>query len=319
MTRAIEPVDDSANAPAAPVRRWRRVIRLARRRVAMLLDLVFPPHCGACDAALDEPQPAPVPGLCATCAEALTLLEDNVCARCATPLGPFAHEAAGPKGDRCLNCRNLRVAFSRTWAACRYDGPVQQLVARLKYARRPALCRTLEFLLCRRLALGFGLRRELPPLALGDDVLAVAEEVQDYYGRLLPDVPTSTADAMPDLVMPVPLSAWRQWRRGFNQGLLLARAVSRHFNLPLVRDNLVRVRHTAEQAGKGRAERLQSMIGAFALRRPDEVAGKTVLLVDDVMTTGSTANACARALRGLDGQGEKTGAARVWVAVVARA
>ena len=82
--------------------------------------------------------------------------------------------------------------------------------------------------------------------------------------------------------------------------------------------NLVRVRHTAEQAGKSRAARMRDLAGAFAVRRREAIAGRTVLLIDDVMTTASTADACARALRAMDEPAGSRGADEVWVAVAAR-
>ena len=98
----------------------------------------------------------------------------------------------------------------------------------------------------------------------------------------------------------------------------IAEWVARRLGLPLVRDRLVRVRYTEEQAGKSRAARMRDLEGAFEIRDSGALSGRIVLLIDDVMTTGSTANACARALRALDLPGRPGGAAEVWVAVAAR-
>jgi len=113
-----------------------------------------------------------------------------------------------------------------------------------------------------------------------------------------------------DLVVPMPMHWWRRWRRGFNQAGLLAREVGKRTGLPVM-PVVRRSRRTSPQAGLSRKARRQNVRGAFRVRRPDAVQGKRVLLVDDVFTTGSTANACARALK-------DAGAAWVGVLVLAR-
>lgn len=99
-----------------------------------------------------------------------------------------------------------------------------------------------------------------------------------------------------EAIVPVPLHWRRRWRRGFNQAALLARAVARRYGLP-VTQALRRVRATAVQAGLSRSARRANVTGAFRVRRSADVAGRRILLVDDVMTTGATARACALALK----------------------
>lgn len=98
------------------------------------------------------------------------------------------------------------------------------------------------------------------------------------------------------LIAPVPLHPARRRMRGYNQALLLARELASHTGLPVLPDALERVRATGPQALNTREERLHAMRGAFAAPRAEAVAGRRVLLVDDVLTTGSTAVACAEAL-----------------------
>jgi ComF family protein len=99
-----------------------------------------------------------------------------------------------------------------------------------------------------------------------------------------------------DAVMPVPLHWRRRLERGFNQSELLARAVARRYGLR-VTNAVRRKRPTPAQAGLSHAGRRANVVGAFKVTRPQAVAGRRVLLVDDVMTTGATAGACAAALR----------------------
>src|SRR5262249_28642025 len=99
-----------------------------------------------------------------------------------------------------------------------------------------------------------------------------------------------------DLVVPVPLHPSRERERGFNQSLLLARRIGRVCKLPVRADLLVRTAATRPQAELA-ADARANVRDAFAVRRPELVKGRRVILVDDIFTTGSTASACARRLR----------------------
>lgn len=99
-----------------------------------------------------------------------------------------------------------------------------------------------------------------------------------------------------DAIVPVPLHPSRLKKRGYNQAELLARDLCFHVNLPLLNDALVRVRNTNTQVGRNMEERKSAMHSAFAVTDAAKVAGLHLLLVDDVLTTGSTASACAKAL-----------------------
>ncbi len=115
------------------------------------------------------------------------------------------------------------------------------------------------------------------------------------------------------LLVPVPLHRTRLWKRGFNQSALVARALSRRLGIATDPLALRRIRRTPPLKGMSLLQRRKTVAGAFRVRDRSAVAGKTVILVDDVLTTGSTAEACARALK-------LAGAARVelvsWARVV---
>lgn len=101
-----------------------------------------------------------------------------------------------------------------------------------------------------------------------------------------------------DYVIPVPLSPRRQWRRGYNQSEWVARGVSSSVGIPLCNNVLVRIRNNETQTHKSASQRRANTTGIFAVRKgaPD-LNGRTILLVDDIMTTGSTVSDCIRALR----------------------
>ena len=160
-------------------------------------------------------------------------------------------------------------------AALVYGGSVAGAITRMKYGSRPDLARPLGDLLW----------RALEPRA------------------------TSLRGVV---VVPVPLHPSRLAERGFNQSALLARQVARHLRAPFAARALVRTRETQQQATLERAARAANVAGAFAVRKGELVRGRPVLLVDDVMTTGATLDACGKALA-------RAGAGRVIRAVLASA
>jgi ComF family protein len=115
------------------------------------------------------------------------------------------------------------------------------------------------------------------------------------------------------LLVPVPLHRTRLWTRGFNQSAIVARELSRRLSIDWDPMALRRVRRTPPLKGMSRQQRHRTVAGAFRVRNREAVAGKTIILVDDVLTTGSTAEACARTLK-------RAGAARIelvsWARVV---
>jgi len=138
------------------------------------------------------------------------------------------------------------------------------------------------------------------------------------YGRMKPLARTLAANlalALPldqkfDVVVPMPLHWRRKWQRGFNQAELLARRTARRCGIPMS-NSVRRIRSTAAQAGLSNAMRRENVAGAFRLKNRRAIQGRRVLLIDDVMTTGATASACALALK-------RGGAASVTLLALAR-
>ncbi|HMD70268.1 MAG TPA: ComF family protein [Bryobacteraceae bacterium] len=153
-----------------------------------------------------------------------------------------------------------------------------------------------------------GVLRELIHLYKYGRVKTMARPLAGLLARALP------RDECFDAVTPVPLHWRRLWSRGFNQAELLARAVARRSGIPMV-PALRRMRSTAAQAGLSNSARRKNVAAAFRVRRTRgfarKLAGRRILLIDDVLTTGATAAACANALK-------RAGAARVALLTIAR-
>ncbi|MFL6751865.1 MAG: ComF family protein [Sphingomicrobium sp.] len=174
---------------------------------------------------------------------------------------------------QCALCLARPPRIARTRAAVAYDEISRGLAIRLKYGRKVAVARTMA--------------RYMAPLVRSED-----------------------ADP---ILVPVPLHRTRLWRRGFNQSALVARELSRRLGLVADPFLLRRTRRTPALKGMSPLQRRKTVAGAFKVADKARVAGRTIILVDDVLTTGSTAEACARTLK-------RAGAARVelisWARVV---
>jgi len=167
-------------------------------------------------------------------------------------------------------------------------------------------------------SLGFDAAVRLGPYdgRLRDAVLrmksARGEGLAEMMGRVFREVacPALRRESVA-MVVPVPLHWRRRWSRGYNQAAAIARELAEELGAEFAPNLLRRVRHTPQQVQPTASARRENVKGAFLARSGASLAGRTVLLVDDVMTTGSTAGEAARVLRGV-------GAARVIAAVLAR-
>ena len=195
---------------------------------------------------------------------------------CALPLPPEAAAQHASGQTLCGECLRAPPPWTRCDAAVDYAFPWDRLVSRFKFGDRPDLAR---------------------PLA---DLLIDA-------------LPPRPANAAPLLVTAVPLSDARLAERGYNQAWVLAQRLARARRWPAVPDLLLRCRDTPHQVGLGREARARNLRQALLANpaRVGQIAGREILVVDDVMTTGMTARAVALALH-------EAGAAAVHLAVVAR-
>ena len=99
-----------------------------------------------------------------------------------------------------------------------------------------------------------------------------------------------------DYILPVPLHPKKEHQRGYNQSLVISNGINSVLGIPVSKNNLIRIKYTETQTKKNKSERIKNMNNAFDLRDINEFKGKTLLLLDDVITTGSTLNECIRVL-----------------------
>jgi len=208
-----------------------------------------------------------LPTLCAACREPVA--GDGVCAACWSRISfiapPYCPRLGIPfvydPGPELLSMQAIAdpPAYQRARAAVRYGDVASTLVHALKYQDRTDLAPVMGRWMARA----------------GHELLADA-----------------------DLLVPVPLHWRRAWSRRYNQSGALAAAIARHSGVGIARDTLRRVRPTPQQIGLSRAERAANVQSAFAVRPEcaSEVQGRHIVLIDDVLTSGATVDACARAL-----------------------
>jgi ComF family protein len=228
-----------------------RALRLLSALSRAAADLIFPPACLNCRGATAAPG-----GLCCACWTQVRFIERPYCERLGTPF------AADLGNDELLSPEAVAnpPVFARARAVAHFeDGPVRNLVHRLKYSGRTELAKPLGAWMARA----------------GSEILAGA-----------------------DLLVPVPLHRWRLAARGFNQANALAKAIAAQSGVPVDPFVLERVKPTPPQVRLSRSQRALNMQGAFraAEGAASQIEGRAIVLVDDVMTSGATVNAASRAL-----------------------
>jgi ComF family protein len=235
------------------------------------LDLVFPALCPLCETTLGADRRDP---LCGPCWHAITRLGPPRCHVCgaAPPLtAATGGDASEPVSPArpCAACAADPPPYDYARSAAIFEGALREALHAFKFSGKRALA------------------RPLGDLAAEHCLATLAEEIE--------------------AVVPVPLARERERERGFNQAELLAQRVARRLGVPARPRWLRRVRATRPQSDLDASERRANVRGAF--RASPEVAGRHVLVVDDVLTTGATLGECARALR--DGGARRVGALTV--------
>ena len=211
-----------------------------------------------------------MPGVCRACHKLLPVEADDFCSNCLPqftvdpfPSCPHCSSTIGPHADTesgCAICRKESFVFERAIRFGPYQGLLRDLILQMKHPGQEGL----------------------------------AEAVGNRWAQRDED---RLHELRADLVMPVPLHWRRRWHRGYNQSEALAQAIACRLALPCHPAALRRLRATPPQTTLTATDRRQNLRGAFALRRGSDLKDKTVLLIDDVMTSGSTVNECAKVIR----------------------
>ncbi|QGQ24344.1 ComF family protein [Gimesia benthica] len=228
-------------------------------------NFVYPPRCVLCgeDQLCDGTN-------CGPRIDQIAPLMAHTCGRCGAPVGPHVETSSG-----CIHCRKDRFLFTRAIALGQYQGPLSELILKLK---------------------------QNPGAPLGVSL-----------GNLLYYRHQETLENMNfDLIIPIPLHWTSRLYRSHNPSTLIGEALSGRLQAPFDVNILAKRKRTPAQLGLNSSERRRNLRDAFRVRRARRIQGQSILLVDDVLTTGSTANAATQALL-------EAGAREINVAVIARA
>ncbi|MEK6777166.1 MAG: ComF family protein [bacterium] len=234
------------------------------------LNLVLPAKCPICHLDLSTEKGEPPP-FCGLCSQNMIKILGPCCPTCGRPLPSGELLDAGP-GFRCGDCRLGHTHLDGARAFFYFAGPTRDAIHLFKY---------------------HGFWR----LGRGLAALAIGNQIKEW-----------PYDA--SLILPVPLDSFRLRKRGFNQAVVLGRSFSEVKGIPMALDLIVRTKRVPPQVGLRGKERLKNIRGCFKVTHPEKIEGQKVLLSDDVVTTGATANECARILK-------KSGADRVYLFALA--
>jgi competence protein ComFC len=226
------------------------------------------------------------PKVCVVCRHSLHSAgsDEHVCADCLKKIKKHAPPFCIRCGRQlkrqsiakniCPQCIRRQFHFDRTFSSCQYEGTIKELIHAFKYKQKEHLSATLSKLMI--------------------------EFIREYH------VPMEIID----YIVPMPLSSAKLREREFNQAKTLSTHIAFAFNKRLLDTSLLRHRHTKTQADLAWQERLENVKDSFSVSQPETIAGKNILLIDDVLTTGATASEATKALK-------KAGAGVVFVLTLA--
>ncbi|MEJ5299724.1 MAG: ComF family protein [Thermodesulforhabdaceae bacterium] len=236
-------------------------------------DFLAPRRCPLCGEIIWSKKPC---FWCSSCWENLPWLKPPFCSKCGDPFYIFPVENRSEELSLCGECLTTSPPYDMIRSACVYDGIVAKLITGLKYGKRLY------------------------------DVPSLGELLGEAIFRWL-------REETIDLIVPIPMHIDKLKERGFNQSVLLAKDLAKRVGIPWNRSVLVKIRNTPPQVRLHKTARKKNLKGAFAVHElwSSRLSGTTVLLVDDVITTGSTILECAKILK-------KAGASKVIGLSVAR-
>ena len=253
-----------------------------------LMELIFPSniYCIACGAIIDSSRPY---ALCDNCMRTFRWADGRTCDKCGKILqDTYLH-------DICIDCRENERSFTKGYACVQYGIHERDVLLSFKYGGKAYIGAKLAEIMADRLA------GEIMADRLAGEIVAdrlTGEIVADRLtGEIVADRPAGGKLSI-DLVLPVPMHKKKQKARGFNQADIVGRRLAARLSVPYAARLLLRTKPTPAMSRLSPQERRDNMEGVFAVAPggPGRVAGKDILLVDDIYTTGSTADACSKVL-----------------------
>lgn len=221
-----------------------------------LLNFVFPLDCKICEKPIRESKGY---SICEDCFKTIELIEHPYCIKCGKPListGYFKQN----REIICLECKRKKYSFEFSRSIGIYNKVLKKCIHLFKY---------------------YGEKKLAIPLGkLMVDYLLKNNEFENKF----------------DLIIPVPLHNNDLKKRGFNQSVLLGKAIEDYFSVPVREKVLVKKKLTPFQVNLSKKERERNILSAFSVEKPEEIEGKNILILDDVFTTGSTVEECAKEL-----------------------
>ncbi|HAP67637.1 MAG TPA: hypothetical protein DCQ99_07645 [Nitrospinae bacterium] len=212
--------------------------------------------------------------ICPNCMDKISFIKDPACARCGIPF-EVTYPIEESLNYLCGRCRSSPPLFDRALSVCQYDKTASDIISTYKYHNKPYI---------------------------GKDLVSIILKV--LYEKI--------TELSPELIVHVPLHVKRLKERGYDQAYILAEGIGRGLNIPVSYGNLVRTRYTAPQVSLSGSERMENVKGAFLVIDTSGIKDKSILLIDDVFTTGATIKECVKVIK-------KAGAGKVYVLTFAKA
>jgi ComF family protein len=221
-----------------------------------LLNFVFPLDCKMCEKPIRESKGY---SICEDCFKTIELIERPCCIKCGKPLIPTDFFKQN-REILCLDCKRKKYSFEFSRSTGVYDKVLKKCIHLFKY---------------------YGEKKLAKPL-----------------GKLMVDslVKNDEFKKKIDLIIPIPLHRNDLKKRGFNQSVLLGKVVGDYFSIPVGESVLVKKKLTPFQVNLSKKEREKNILRVFSVEKPEEIKGKNILILDDVFTTGSTVEECAKEL-----------------------
>jgi ComF family protein len=252
-----------------------------RHSIHLISELIYPSniYCIACGALIDSTRPY---SLCDDCIREIPWNTGRTCAKCGKALSP------NTRGDLCHDCKYTNRRFDNGLSCATYAGPVKDMIRGMKYRDMSyAAYKIADAMYDRYIA--EGLRTGLRGQSCEADLSPC------------PAIDTATGELrLPDMIVSVPMNEIKKQKRGYDQAEVIGRALAAKLGVTYKTGLLVRHVETSVMSALSRAERGANTAGAFAIKRglPQNCCNnKHIMLVDDVYTTGSTADACAAVLK----------------------